>query len=57
MTKFLSRIAVLESMGLTWQSYVDQAGSLSVDYNEWSMVSYTRPGNWFDGTLSGVEWR
>ena len=48
---------MLESMGLTWQSYVDQAGSLSVDYNEWSMVSYTRPGNWFDGTLSGVEWR
>jgi len=48
---------VLQEMSLTWQSYVDQQGKLSVDYNEWTMISYERPGNWFDGTLRNVTWQ
>jgi len=43
-------------MGLTWQSYVDRQGNLSSNYNQWSMMSYMRPGNWFSGTLKSVIW-
>ena len=49
--------AVLQEMNLTWQPYVDSQGNLSVDYNEWTMVAYIRPGNWFEGTLRAVAWR
>ena len=52
----------LQKMNLTWRPYVDQGGELSVDYNEWSMVSYSRRksdgriGDWFDDTLPNVVW-